>query len=311
MGNLALNGIMLYFITIALESVTGDYDDDWNQLIERWQNLSRVWKRQAGKIEYCQLAVNGAHKPHYHIIATSPIEPHKGTFYGLDVDCRLIGHNADDRSKLASYVAKNMKNVPHHLSRHFTYSRMFRWWANPALKHLARPEIRDTSVDVYMAQTTTKLTYKPCSRCGITLPKSTLYFQQNGKPDLRGYCRKCQKISDMVINANRTARHYGVPGTLSYDDIEQLFERARRGNKYLESDRGELLDYYDCVLDHEHPLSKNGANTIDNVRITSAHINSKKRDKTPIQWAYELHAMGIRVLPDEPVQKMLFTEHEC
>jgi 5-methylcytosine-specific restriction endonuclease McrA len=208
-----------------------------------------------------------------------------------------------DVAKIARYMRKNMRTAPHHISTPLTTSRKFNLWANPVLRRV----VERFPVDVYTAQRSI-LPFKACSSCRQLFPSSPVYFQRSGEDRYRSLCKLCQVYEDRYLTANKRARLAGVSGTVSRQEIIELFERARRGDKYLCAHTGDLIPASECCIDHVVPLSHGGLNVISNLCITSARINSKKGDKTINQWALKLHAMGIRVLPDEPVQKMLFTE---
>lgn len=148
---------------------------------------------------------------------------------------------------------------------------------------------------------------KVCVMCRQALPNTNAYFSRNGKR-LRTDCKFCARLGYTASKANRRATN----GTIDKWQLREVIER--QADKRTSG--GIVRTVYDFWtrkpidlfgdawhVDHIMPLALGGTNTIDNVCITLADINTRKGDRRTLQWLRYLECQGYKhplfvLLPD-------------
>ncbi len=111
-------------------------------------------------------------------------------------------------------------------------------------------------------------------------PAARQAYNRDYKRANRDRYRRRQKSYDAAKHANERAAAFGVEGTLTPEDVEQVLSVG--ACHWC----GVALGYFTTVIDHVVALAKGGPNTPANLVPSCDPCNSRKADGThPDRWA--------------------------
>lgn len=101
--------------------------------------------------------------------------------------------------------------------------------------------------------------------------------QRKSKREVQRFKTKPSDFLFAFRSTKRRARKAGVIDTLAFEDVERIIERDEC--KCVRCGSVELLQ-----LEHLMPISRGGANSIDNVCLMCQDCNFSKGPRMPLEW---------------------------
>jgi len=294
-GNLMLNGISLYWITLKCENGALNWIDKHSILKQEWLILRRKWQYQYPDKEYVLIASGGVsgRNPHYHIISTAPL-PDRWQSSDIDSSQELIQDTATDRKRIARYCEINLREKSPFTSQEYRTSKDFPLWSDTAVYHLYCVIQLPSIGIVHYATKSAKVSeaipsFKECRYCNAILPETVNYFVKNGD-SFRTECKHCNVLYQKGVRANRNHSHAGLIDIDSW--VSYCLER-RVKSLYLDDYTSELIPLSEISIDHMTAIASGGENSNMNVCLTSLKNNREKSTMSFNAWIRLLYSAGI------------------
>lgn len=121
---------------------------------------------------------------------------------------------------------------------------------------------------------------KKCKKCLCSYPATRDYFGSTPSNNLRGTCRNCIRARSSAYDRahpERTTKRGAKPSTdFGYSDRVEIIASQEYKCIYCR----ERIDHFNCELDHKTPISRGGANSLENLQALCSRCNREKHSKT-------------------------------
>ena len=121
---------------------------------------------------------------------------------------------------------------------------------------------------------------KKCTKCLKSFPATRDHFGSTPSGNLRGACRTCMnarsKDYDRANPSRMTKRGAKPSADFGYSIHAELLAKQNHKCVYC----NERIGMWDSELDHKTPISKGGANSLENLHALCSRCNREKHNKT-------------------------------
>jgi len=111
---------------------------------------------------------------------------------------------------------------------------------------------------------------KQCSRCKETKCVSEFRKNKSSPNGIFHQCRFCSNLGVRLSKHRRRAKRFGVKDNLKFEQVKHLLETTKTCASCGKPNK--------LSLDHIIPMSKGGANSIENIQLLCTPCNSSKSD---------------------------------